>query len=859
MVDVPTPPAHLWIPERVSSSGEDACDLAESAGLVLDPEQRLIVDALLSERADGRWAALEGAVIIPRQCGKALATSTPVLTPGGWQTMGDLEVDDQVFHPGGYPVRVTGTSPVMVDRDCYRVTTTDGRSLVCDAEHLWTVTDKRAEVSKAGRRWFATRTLTTKEMVAAGLSRYAGGGRTSVLDGKAYATNEYRFVLPTQEPIKTPDVAGLPIDPYLFGIWLGDGGSEAAELTIGDQDVSHYREAVERYGRVVSIGQDVRTGAWRIRVGLHTKVRDGFESRLRRLGVWGNKHVPDLYLTAGTGQREALLQGLLDSDGHAAVANGQVEFVSIRPELADAVLFLARSLGWRATSIEGRATLRGKDCGPKWSVRFTPKLSDPFRPFRLARKAACVRAFDGNKGRRTVSIRSIEPVPSIPVRCIKVDSPDGLFLAGRDLVATHNTRTLQAVVLADVFLFGADLVVWTAHLFNTAQEAFRDLEALITGAPHLSRRVKKIRHENGGESIELMNGARIAFMARSASAGRGLSGDRVILDEAFALEAAQMGALLPTLSARPNPQVVYASSAGHAKSDILRSVRDRGRRGGDPSLVYLEWCAPDGTCASELCEHLAGTRGCAADDPANWQKANPAMGTRIDPDYIAAERRALPAGEFIRERMGWWDEAVDQTVPIPLEEWDLCADRSSRITSAKIWALDVTPNGTKATIAVAGLRSDGRPHVELVESRPGTGWVVDRIVQLSREHQTKQIRIGDRRLAGVLIDPTGPAAELLPQFREFAVNPYIVTARDLAGACGGLQSAVRERGVVHIGQEQVRDALSNAVRRDIGDGGWGFARRKSEADISPIVAVAVALHGLRVSNTAKPVPLVAWS
>lgn len=457
----------------------------------------------------------------------------------------------------------------------------------------------------------------------------------------------------------------------------------------------------------------------------------------------------------------------------------------------------------------------------------------------------------------------LDPQQRLMVDAVLSERDDGRWAALEAAVVIPRqcgkTVALQAIALADVFLFGAELVVWTAHLFNTSQEAFRDLEALIAGAPHLSRRVKKIRHENGGEAIELQNGARIAFMARSASAGRGLSGDRVILDEAFALEPAQMGALLPTLSARPNPQVVYASSAGLAKSDILRSIRDRGRRGDDPSLVYLEWCAPEGGCALELCEHIPGTRGCAADDPANWQKANPAMGTRIDPEYIAAERRALPAAEFVRERMGWWDEPEDLSAPIPLEDWDLCEDRASRIVSPKVWALDVTPNGTKATIAVAGLRSDGRAHVELVDSRPGTGWVVDRVVQLSREHQTKQIRIGDRRMAGVLIDPTGPAAELLPQFREHSVTPYVVTTRDLTGACGGLQSSVRERGVVHIGQEQVREALANAVRRDVGDGGWAFARRKSEADISPIVAVAVALHGLRVSNAAKAVPLVAFS
>jgi hypothetical protein len=149
------------------------------------------------------------------------------------------------------------------------------------------------------------------------------------------------------------------------------------------------------------------------------------------------KHIPEVYLTAGSHQREAVLQGLLDTDGTIDSTRGQVEFCSTSRRLADDVVFLARSLGWRATAKEGRATLAGRDYGLKYRVFFTPTREDQFTPFCLPRKASRVKPTDGGKGRATLSVARIEPVASVPVRSINVRSHDGLFLVGRGLVPTN--------------------------------------------------------------------------------------------------------------------------------------------------------------------------------------------------------------------------------------------------------------------------------------------------------------------------------------------------------------------------------------------------------------------------------------
>ena len=302
-----------------------------------------------------------------------------------------------------------------------------------------------------------------------------------------------------------------------------------------------------------------------------------------------------------------------------------------------------------------------------------------------------------------------------------------------------------------LFITDERLVVWSAHEFPTAAEAFRDLDDLVTGCDYLRRRVRNIYRGNGDESIELMSGARLIFKTRTKGGGRGLSGRKVILDEGFALRPMHMGALLPTLSAQPDPQVLYGSSAGLAESDVLRGVRDRGRPGTDPRLAWIEFCAPPPSevcAAGDGCTHALGTPGCGCDKPELWQAANPALGRRITPEYIAAERRALPPAEFGRERMGWWDDPLDGGTPISAAEWAGCADPQSAVTDPVALAFSVAPGGSSAAVAVAGRRADGLGHGELVDHRPGTAWLVDRLMELADRHHPCVLALNPAGAAG---------------------------------------------------------------------------------------------------------------
>lgn len=398
------------------------------------------------------------------------------------------------------------------------------------------------------------------------------------------------------------------------------------------------------------------------------------------------------------------------------------------------------------------------------------------------------------------------------------------------------TALFEMCTVGWLFITEQNLVVWSAHEFSTAQEAHRDLSLLIEGNSWLKKRLKRIISANGKEAIELKSGQRVKFKARTKSGGRGLTGDKVVLDEAFALQAAHMGALLPTLSAVPDPQVVYGSSAGHVDSAILRGVRDRGRPGGDPSLAYLEWCDDlPGSCADPNCVHELNAVGCALDDRDRWARSNPALGRRISVEYVAAERRALASApeEFARERLGWWDDPDTAGRVIDLASWAALEDPGSQLVGDMVFGFDVTPTRDFGAICVAGRRADGLLHAEVVDVRPGTGWMVERLSQLVADHGC---------VCPIVLEEASPAGSLVVDLEAKGVQVEPMSSREVAQACGQFFDLVTDsKGLRHVKEPAIEEALAGAAKRDLGDA-WAWTRNKSTANISPLVALTLAVR-----------------
>jgi len=414
---------------------------------------------------------------------------------------------------------------------------------------------------------------------------------------------------------------------------------------------------------------------------------------------------------------------------------------------------------------------------------------------------------------------------------------DGMWAAFEAalIVSRQNGKgaVLEALELAALFLddFGANLILHSAHEFKTAAEAFLRIRSLITDHPVFERRVERIRTAAGQEAIELRNGKRLRFIARSKGSGRGFSADLVILDEAYNLGDEEMAALLPTLSTRPNPQVWYTSTAGMDQSVQLGRVRERALRGGDASLFFAEWSA------GEWDDYQAGLVD--LDDRELWRVTNPGCPKRITLDYIARERAALSDDAFARERLGIGVYPTDLSEAwqvISREAWLAALDDRSVPEDPVAVAVDAMPGGANAAVAVAGLRADGLTHVEVTDHRPGTAWVVARVAELVAKHEP----------CAVVVDSSGQAGHLITDLEAAGVAVVSPTAREAAQACGHFFQQVTDEGSLrHRGDPPLMKAVAGASSRPLSDA-WAWDRRSQVTDICPLVAVTLAAWGHRL-------------
>ncbi len=393
------------------------------------------------------------------------------------------------------------------------------------------------------------------------------------------------------------------------------------------------------------------------------------------------------------------------------------------------------------------------------------------------------------------------------------------------------TGVLKMMALGWLFLTEERLTVWSAHEFSTAQEAFRDMCVLLESLPDLEREVLAIHRASGGEAIELRGDRRLRFKARTKGGGRGLTGNRIILDEAMYLRPDHMGALVPTLRAVRDPQLVYAGSAGLLESAEWRRIRDRGRAADDDALVYFEWGDRDAWsgCVDLECMHMPGVTGCALDDEDRWWATNTALTAgRITVETLRADRRTLPPVEFARETLGWWEDPPDaDAVDDVLSGWPTAvADRGP--SGSLTLGIDVSADGRTAAIVAHG---DGV--VECVEWRKGAGvgWVPDRVAELRAKHKVSAVG---------LIGGQAPAASLAPSIRDVTV----LTSTQASAASTAFAQDVNEGRLRHWSRTE-RDpldvAVATAVRAYSADG-WRWSRRGSRADTSPLLAAVVARH-----------------
>lgn len=404
------------------------------------------------------------------------------------------------------------------------------------------------------------------------------------------------------------------------------------------------------------------------------------------------------------------------------------------------------------------------------------------------------------------------------------------------------TSTLGIAALADLFVFGVEKHVWTAHHGDTLKNTFNDFRSWIKSNPEYDDQVTFYEGHQDMSIVHTETGNVIDFQSRTGKAGRGFTGvKRITLDEALYLEPKHVGAVYPTMLTRPEAQVRIGSSAGLLMSEQLRRIRDRGRAGKDKRLAYVEYGAKFKPCLRVDCTHAVGSEGCALDDRDLWWQANCALWAgRITEESLEDQRGSVPPAEFMREFYSWWEDPESVGGALPYDVWLHLSDVEAERGETPVFGLDVDQDRT-AWIAVAWNRPDGSMQVSLTND--GHPIPAHRAVEECA------------RLAEEWHGPVAAPKAFEDDLKAAGVQPITVTSLDFTMASGAVLDALVARALHHGNQPALNAAVKAARWRSAGTDGSRAFQLKDCPEVGPLAAAARALHA---ANSQQLIPLATY-
>ncbi len=597
--------------------------------LLLPWQEQIVRDLFGIVKGNGKRQFLTAYIEIPKKNGKQLALDTPIPTPEGWKTMADLEVGDRVFDEQGKPCHVVAKSPVDDTEQAYELVFRDGGRIVAGERHLWDVEYTHGKTRE--KQW------TTGEIYR----------RTKQYREKS-KDNRSLIRIPVNQLLHLPE-RNLPLDPYLYGYWLGNGSATKPEITVRDSDVEDLIPLIpyplhNRYPQTCG--------------GSEILVYKALKSILVK--NFRDKVIRPEYLRASETQRWALLQGLMDSDGCIGTRKGQGVYVSTIQELVESVQELLWSLGIKNAMTSCPSTRYGKPTGETlYQIRFTAFTDQPVS--KLHRKS--IRRREREKKTRSCFhyLEEIKPLDDkVPMQCIQVDSPSHCYLAGRTMVKTHNSELAAAIAL---YLLYADNepsaeVYGAACDRNQASIVFDVARQMVEMSPALMRR-SKIRSA-GKRIINYRNAGFYQVLSAETGTKHGLNVSGLVFDEIHAQPNRKLYDVLTKGSgdAREQPLFFIITTAGNDKNSICYELHTK-------ALDLMASRKKDATFYPVVygLEHEEDWT-----DEANWYKANPSLGHTIQIDRVReAYRNAVenPAEEnvFKQLRLNIWTSASIRWIP----------------------------------------------------------------------------------------------------------------------------------------------------------------------------------------------------
>lgn len=437
------------------------------------------------------------------------------------------------------------------------------------------------------------------------------------------------------------------------------------------------------------------------------------------------------------------------------------------------------------------------------------------------------------------------------------------------------TQSVLGVMIHRIRAWKRQNVVYTAQTRGMARQRWED-EFLVTLDLSSLASKYRTRKTNGNEAIIWSKTrSKLGITSNTEKAGHGPPLDLGVMDEAFAHEDDRLEqAFAPAMATKPMAQLWWASAGGTEKSVWLNKKRAKGRElveemwrtGVHPSVAYLEWFGspeldrndPETwfTCMPALCR---SPTACSCDSERKWRHT-------ITVNTVRADKDRMDELEFDR---AYLNRTRKHTPPadlnVPSKEWPLRVDAASKSGKDLVLAFDISPLRESASIAIYSVRPDGIGHVEVIEHRSGTSWLVDRIAQLKERYKPIAIALDAKGPAGtelLELEKRGirrPADPAKPQRGDLAIPTFL----DVAASCGQFADAVRQGTLRHIDQAQLNIAMAGARSRPLGDA-WAWARKAADVDISPLVAATLArwayqLRAEAIDKNSQRTPLAAWA
>ena len=597
--------------------------------LLLPWQEQIVRDLFGIVKEDGKRQFLTAYIEIPKKNGKQLALDTPIPTPDGWKTMGTLAVGDCVFDERGKPSHVVAKSLVDDTEQAYELVFRDGGRIVAGERHLWDV--EYIHGKTRAKRW------TTGEIY-----------RRTRQYRETFSDNRSIIRIPVNEPLHLPE-ANLPVDPYLYGYWLGNGCATKPEITVRDCDVDDLISFIpyplhNRYPQTCG-GSEIL---------VYKELKNILVPHFRE------KVIRPEYLRSSEHQRWELLQGLMDSDGCVSDVKGQSIYVSTIRQLAESVQELLWTLGIKNSLTTCPSTRYGEPTGETlYQIRFTAFTDQPVS--KLHRKS--IRRQERVKQTRSCfhylkEIRMLDY--KVKMQCIQVDSPSHCYLAGRNMVKTHNSELAAAIAL---YLLYADNepsaeVYGAACDRNQASIVFDVARQMVEMSPALLRR-SKIRSA-GKRIINYRNAGFYQVLSAETGTKHGLNVSGLVFDEIHAQPNRKLYDVLTKGSgdAREQPLFFIITTAGNDKNSICYELHTK-------ALDLMQGRKKDYTFYPVV-------YGLEADedwtDEANWYKANPSLGHTIKIERVReAYQNAIenPAEEnvFKQLRLNIWTSASIRWIP----------------------------------------------------------------------------------------------------------------------------------------------------------------------------------------------------